>query len=152
MIYLFRKRNGSILAASKESADKTFNSPTNFTTHQPKYLGAVNPLEFKAVKDQAEEDVPIQIEKLVKKDGEDHLITLTAGMIREKIDEGDKAIEAEYANLLKKQTDRLAELMEELVEKADKSVIPTSYARKVGGVEDAQGDLSGTLKGYVNEQ
>lgn len=152
MIYLFRKRNGSILAASKESADKTFNSPNNFITHQPEYLGVVDALAFKDISRKAQEDVPIQIEKLVKKDGEDHLITLTAGMIREKIAEGDKVIEAEYETLLRRQKARYDELLEELAETADKSSKPISYSRKIGGVEDAQGDLSGTLKGYVNEQ
>lgn len=151
MIYLFRKRNGSILAVTREAADKTFTSPNNFLTHQPEYLGAVDPLTFKDIQRRAKEEVPIEIEKLVKKDGEDHLITLTAAMIKDKIAEGDKGIESQYEALLKKRQARYAELMEELAASADKTKTPVSYSRKVGGVEDAVGDLSGTLKGYVNE-
>lgn len=151
MIYLFRKRNKQILAVTKESADRTFNSPNNFITHQPEYLGAVSDEALKEVGRRAEEEAPIQMEKLVKKDGEDTLVTLTQEQIVDAVKDGDKAMEARYSKLLKTQKARYEELMEELASTADKSSIPPSYSKKVGMVEDASGDLSAVLKGYVHE-
>lgn len=127
-----------------------FNTPNNFVTHQPEYLGVVSKDDFKQVSDQSEADVPIQIEKLVKKDGEDHLITLDRFQINEAIENGDKAIESRYEALLKTRHKAYNELLEALAAKADKNTIPTSYSHKIAAVEDARGDVSKVLNGYVN--
>lgn len=152
MIYLFRKRNGQIVATTKESAHSMYATPNNFVTFQPVYLGAVTPTAFRNISDQAETDVPIQIELLVKKDGEDTLITLSAGQIADKIEEGDKKVERQYEAVLTRQRARYNELLEELASQADKSIRPTSYTHKIAAIEDAKGDpRREILSQYVHE-
>lgn len=149
MIYLFRKRNGSIIGTARESASSMMNTPNNFVTYQPEYLGAVSPLDFKSAMHKVAEEVPIEIQKLVKKDGEDTLITLDQMMISELIASGDKAIEARYQGLLKKRQAATHGILEKLAETADKTQKPTDYSKKLGAVEDVRGDVTQVIKGYV---
>lgn len=152
MIYLFRKRNGSIILTSKESAHGQFATPNNFITFQPEFLGAVQPAAIRALDAQLDEKVPMVIEKLVKKDGEDVLITLTQDQINDQIAEGDTKVERLYEKLLERRTEAYNALLEELATTADTSLTPISYDRKIGAVDDARGDVSGVLSGYQQTQ
>ena len=148
MIYLFRKRNGSIIANSKQSAHQMFTQQKNFKAFQSEYLGAITDQQLKAVGEQAEKDVPITIEKLVKKDGEDTLITLSTEQINEMIENGDEKMERKVGIRLKQQQVRYNELMDELALTADTSVTPTDYSKILATVEGATGDLSGIRNTY----
>ena len=148
MIYLFRKRNGSIILTTKENAYSQFSTPNNFITFQPEYLGAVNPTSIKEIDEKVNDAVPLEIERLVKKDGEDTLITLTIDQIDDLIEGGDKKVEKLYEKLLERRTEAHRALLEEVAATADKTIIPISYDRKIGAVDDARGDVSKVLAGY----
>lgn len=125
-----------------------FNTPNNFITFQPEYLGAVSPLDYKAALKKAAEEVPMEIQKLVKKDGEDTLITLDEEMINDLLQAKDKAIEVKYQKILKKRQDVTRVILEELAENADKSLKPTDYSKRLAAVEDVRGDVSSVIKGF----
>ena len=150
MIYLFRKRNGSIIATQRESASSMFNTPNNFTTFQPEYLGAVSPLDYKQALKEAGESVVVEIKKLVKVNGEDTLIILDSDMIHEAILNKDKAIEAKYQKLLQEKAEAIHAILETLAEKADKTSRPTDYSKKLAAVEEVRGDVGAITKGYIN--
>jgi hypothetical protein len=149
MIYLFRKRNGSIIATEQQSASSMFNTPGNFVTHQPEYLGCVDKLQYKDALRQAEEEVPVEIQKLVKKDGEDTLITLDAEMIHDLIEGGDKKIEAQYGKILKKKQEAVEAALEALTETSDKNSRPTDYSKRLAAVDDVRGSIEHITNGYT---
>jgi len=125
-----------------------FTQQKNFKAFQSEYLGAITDQQLKAVGEQAEKDVPITIEKLVKKDGEDTLITLSTEQINEMIENGDEKMERKVGIRLKQQQVRYNELMDELALTADTSVTPTDYSKILATVEGATGDLSGIRNTY----
>ena len=129
-----------------------YETPNNFVTHRPAYLGAVNEIDFKEAMDRVENEVPLVLTKVVKKDVEDTLITLDRFEIMEAVDNGDKTIKSRYEDIVKKQGIKQNEVMEDLARAANKSIIPQSYTHKVAAVEDVRGDVRQVLKGYVNEK
>lgn len=111
-------------------------------------MGAVTRDALKALKSKIEDEFPIVIEKVMKKDGEDTLVTLTEAQISDLIDGGDKRIEKQYETLLKQKAHKYNEMLAELATSADKSQTPANYDKQLAGIEDAVGDVSSITNNF----